>query len=69
LIEHGKKVLELAGPLSAEFFDNEAFSAKLNEWYGEEFKIINMLKNLAKDIIEEAKQETFNFDRTKALMK
>lgn len=28
-----------------------------------------MLKNLSKDIIEEAKTEVFNFERIKALMK
>ena len=37
------------------YFGNEEFSQKLNEWYGEEFKMINMLKNLSNDIIEEAK--------------
>jgi len=51
------------------FFENEEFSQKLNEWYGEEFKMINMLKNLSKDIIEEAKSEVFNFERIKNLIK
>jgi len=34
-----------------DYFENEEFLAKLNEWYGEEFKLINMLKNLARDIV------------------
>lgn len=49
----------------SEYFENEEFSAKLNEWYGEEFKVISMLKNLAKDIVQEAKQEAFSFEKAK----
>lgn len=55
VVESAKKVLSLAGPLMTDYFENEQFSAKLNEWYGEEFKVISMLKSLAKDIVQEAK--------------
>lgn len=55
VVESAKKVLSLAEPLMNDYFENEQFSAKLNEWYGEEFKVISMLKSLAKDIVQEAK--------------
>jgi hypothetical protein len=59
----------LTDNLIKSYFENEEFNMKLNEWYGEEFKIINMLKNLARDIIEEAKSDIFNFERTRNLLK
>jgi len=68
-VEAAKAVLALAAPLCADYFENQEFQEKLTEWYGEEFRLITMLRNLATDVVEEAKQEAFNFDRTKALMK
>lgn len=62
-------MLGLAQPLCAEYFENAEFQEKLSEWYGEEFRMVTMLRNLAKDIAEEAKQTAFNFERTRALAK
>lgn len=41
----------------------------INEICGEEFQILNKLKNLSQEIIEESKQEEFNFEKNKKMIK
>ena len=40
----------------------------MNDWYSEQFKIVTLLTNLSKDLLEEAKSQTFNFDKTFGIM-
>ena len=68
-VELFKQIIAIAQPLSEMYFQNEEFNGKLQEWYGEEFKMIALLSNLAKDITEEAKSETFSIKKMKVLMK
>lgn len=68
-VQTAKTIVSLASSLLQQYFENETFLEKVNEWCGDEVKMLNNLKALASEIIEEAKQQDFNFEKNRLLMK
>lgn len=67
-IQTGKSIVSLAEVLLKDFFDNQSFLDGIYAKAGNELKILQDLKQLAEELIVEAKSRQFEFDRNSQLI-